>query len=141
MSTLLPVIFGRFFEIAHMSLLRYLLTMIRTVVFYETEGGARPAEKFVRGLDLRTRAKITAAIDAIQNNPSVSPVLFCKMPGTDSLWEIRVKHNTNIYRLLCFFDGAALIVAAHGFQKKDQKTPLHEIKTAETRKKDYFRRK
>jgi len=43
--------------------------------------------------------------------------------------------------LLSFFDGAALVVVASGFQKKTQKTPQQEIKTAEARKKDYFRRK
>ena len=63
------------------------------------------------------------------------------MASTNALWEMRVKHRVNIYRLLCFFDGARLVVAAHGFQKKTQKTPRQEIQTAEARKKDYFRRK
>ena len=47
----------------------------------------------------------------------------------------------NIFRLLGFFDGDNLVVLNHGFQKKSQKTPSKEIKTAETRKKDYLRRK
>lgn len=66
--------------------------------------------------------------------------LFRKMTATDGLWEIRIKQGGNIFRLLCFFHGSELIVVASGFQKKTQKTPRQEIKTAEARKKDYFRR-
>jgi len=66
--------------------------------------------------------------------------MFRKMVNTDDLWEIRIRQNQNIFRLLCFFDGAALIVAASAFHKKTQKTPPQEIETATTRKKEYFRR-
>lgn len=115
--------------------------MIRTVVFYETEGGTCPVEKFLRKLDRRHRDKVAFCIRHVQEDREVSPVLFCKMVNTDDLWEIRVKSESEIFRLLCFFDGSRLIVAAHGFQKKTQKTPRQEIQTAEARKKDYFRRK
>jgi phage-related protein len=67
--------------------------------------------------------------------------MFRKMVNTDDLWEIRIRQNRNIFRLLCFFDGAALIVVASALQKKTQKTPPQEIKTATARKNDYFRRK
>jgi phage-related protein len=43
--------------------------------------------------------------------------------------------------LLGFFDGPDLVILAHAFQKKIQKTPKRAIKIAEERKKDYFRRK
>jgi len=42
---------------------------------------------------------------------------------------------------LGFFDGPNLVVLAHVFQKKAQKTPKQAIKIAEERRKDYFRRK
>ena len=63
------------------------------------------------------------------------------MVNTDNLWEIRIKQSGNIFRLLCFFDGTQVVVVTSGFQKKSQKTSLQEIRTAEQRKKDYFRRK
>ena len=44
-------------------------------------------------------------------------------------------------RFIAFFDGAALVVLTHAFQKKTQKTPKADIRIAEDRKKDYFRRK
>ena len=46
-----------------------------------------------------------------------------------------------IFRLLCFFDGDAVVVLTYAFQKKTQKTPKQAITTAEKRMNDYFRRK
>ena len=66
---------------------------------------------------------------------------FKKMVNTDDLWEIRASAGSNIFRLLGFFDGKDIVVLAHAFQKKTQKTPKRAIKLAEERKKDYLRRK
>ena len=63
------------------------------------------------------------------------------MVNTDELWEVRAAVGSNIFRLIGFFDGSNLIVLAHAFQKKTQKIPKQAIKTAEARRKDYFRRK
>jgi len=49
--------------------------------------------------------------------------------------------GNNIFKILGFFDGSKLIVLNHAFQKKTQKTPLQAIKTAEARKRDYFKRR
>jgi len=43
------------------------------------------------------------------------------MINTDNLWEVRVNLGSNIFRLLCFFDGSEIIVLTHAFQKKTQK--------------------
>ena len=96
--------------------------------------------KFVRKQDLPVQKAVLAAFEHIETD-SIQNHLFQKMVNTDDLWEIRIRHNRNIFRLLSFFDDAALVVVASGFQKKTQKTPPREIKTAEARKKDYFRRK
>jgi phage-related protein len=42
---------------------------------------------------------------------------------------------------LGFFDGTNLVVLDYAFQKKTQKTPKNAIKTAEERKRDYFKRR
>ena len=114
--------------------------MKRKIILYETETGARPVEKFLGKQDRGIRDCVASAFEHIAADTHAGD-LFCKMVGTDDLWEIRIKHDRNIYRLLCFFDGKTLVVVASGFQKKTQKTPRQEIKTAEARKKDYFRRK
>jgi phage-related protein len=50
--------------------------------------------------------------------------------GNGGLYEIRVKHSNNIFRIFCFFDDGKLIVLANGFQKKTDKTPKQEIERA-----------
>jgi phage-related protein len=115
--------------------------MKREILFYRTESGACPVDKFLSKLHPGERERIIAAVKRVQQTEILSAELFKKMVSTDGLWEIRVKYMGNIYRLLCFMDGAVLVVAAHGFQKKTQATPRQEIETAEARKKDYFRRK
>ena len=114
--------------------------MKRTVVLYETESGARPVAKFLRKQAMPVRDAVMAGFKHIENDTGADH-LFKKMVSTDDLWEIRISCDRNIFRLLCFFDGSEIVVVASGFQKKTQRTPPQEIRTAETRKKDYFRRK
>jgi phage-related protein len=59
------------------------------------------------------------------------------MTGTDALYEIRIKHGSDIFRIFCFFDEGKLIVLANGFQKKTPKTPKSEIEKALKIKKEY----
>jgi phage-related protein len=66
---------------------------------------------------------------------------FKKLSGTQDIWEIRIEIESNIFRILGFFDGPSLFIAALGFQKKSQKTPEKEIHTVEERMKSYYRRK
>jgi len=63
------------------------------------------------------------------------------LEGTDGLYEIRVKHGSNIYRIFCCFDKGNLVILFNGFQKKAQKTPKNEIKKAEKLKANYFSKK
>lgn len=114
--------------------------MKRKIILYETESGTCPVAKFLKKQTPAVKDSVAAAFNHIERNASPEH-LFQKMVNTDDLWEIRVRQNRNIFRLLCFLDGAALIVAASAFQKKTQKTPPQEIKTATARKKEYFRRK
>jgi len=49
---------------------------------------------------------------------------------TEGLYEIRVQHGSDVFRVFCFFWQGNLIVLANGFQKKTQKTPRQEIEKA-----------
>ncbi len=64
-----------------------------------------------------------------------------KMPGTDDLWEIRVRAGVSIFRFVGFFDGTRLVILSHAFQKKTRKTPRQAIRLASDRKRDYFARR
>ena len=63
---------------------------------------------------------------------------FKHLESTDGVYEIRVEYESNIYRILCFFDEGNLVVLINSFQKKSQKTPSSEIELAKKLKKQYF---
>jgi len=65
---------------------------------------------------------------------------FKKLKNTDDIWEIRVIHAGNIFRVLGFFVSNNKFVATNGFQKKTQKTPKSEINRAEKSRQYYLTR-
>jgi len=77
----------------------------------------------------------------IEELPVIPKSYFKKLTNTDEIWEVRIAFGNNIFRILGFLDGSKLVVLNHAFQKKTQKTPQQAIKTAESRKRDYFKRR
>jgi len=114
---------------------------MREIIFYETASGQKPIEDFLDKLSSKQAQKVTWVLKLIEELDRVPSNYFKKMVNTAELWEVRVAAGSNIFRLIGFFDGQNLVVLAHAFQKKTQKTPKQAIKIAEERKKEYFRRK
>ncbi len=114
---------------------------MREILFYRTSAGQCPVERFLDSLSGKQAQKVIWVLKLIEDLDIVPGQYLQKMVSTEDLWEVRVRLGSNIFRLLGFFDGAKLIVLAHAFQKKTQKTPRQAIAVAEERKQDYFRRK
>ena len=91
------------------------------------------------------KEKVKEKIDYVLFVVSVAeriPVKFFKhIEGTEGLYEIRVEHGGNIYRIFCCFDEGKLVILFNGFQKKSQKTPPGEIEKALKIKNEYFTEK
>ncbi len=87
------------------------------------------------------RDKINFVLQMVETQRMIPKKFFRFIEGSDGIYEIRVEIESNIYRIFCCMDEGALVVLFHGFQKKSQKTPLKEIKKAETIKKEYFKSK
>ncbi len=69
----------------------------------------------------------------------IIPVKFLKkIEGVKDLYEIRIEHNGNIYRIFCCFDEGNLVILFNAYQKKTQKTPTSEIERAIRIKDEYF---
>ena len=99
------------------------------------------ADEFIAGLDAKTIKKIFYTIDlAEQTNDSK---LFKKLQK--DIWEFRTKYSGLQIRLLAFWDKSdnkeTLVVATHGFKKKDDKVPSNEIDRAVRLKDKYFQNK
>lgn len=70
------------------------------------------------------------------------PTKFLKnVEGVKDLYEIRIEHESNIYRIFCCFDEGNLVILFNAFQKKAQKTPQTEIERAKRIKDEYFKAK
>ncbi len=117
------------------------MQMVREIIFYRTASGQIPVQEFLETLSGKQAQKTVWVLNLVEELDVVPAQYFQKMVSTEDLWEVRVKTSGNLYRFLSFFDGPTLVVLAHAFQKKTQKTPLQAIRTAEERKRDYFRRK
>jgi len=115
--------------------------MVREIKFFVSEQGRNPVEEFLDSLSPRRAQKVTWVMRLVEDLKVVPRKFFKKMTGTDDIWEIRIEFESNIFRVLGFFDGPVLFIAAHVFQKKSQRIPEQEVLTADNRKKEYFRRK
>ena len=104
----------------------------RTIVFYKDYFQVF----FLKQRD-KVRAKIIWTFDLIEELQRVPETYLKHIENTDGLYEIRVQFGRNIFRIFCFFDRGQLVVLAHGFQKKTQKTPKKEIERALKIKEEY----
>lgn len=114
---------------------------MREIIFYETASGQKPVEEFIDQLAAKQAQKVAWVLKLVEDLDRVPTQYFKKLVNTDELWEVRVRAGSNIFRLIGFFDGSSLVVLTHAFKKKTQKTPKADIKKAEQRKNEYFRRK
>ena len=113
---------------------------MREVIFYQTEKGECPIEKFLDSLNAKQAKKVTWVLQLVEDIALVPIQYFKKLDGTDDIWEVRVDSGNDTFRLLGFFDKGNLVILTNGFAKKSQKTPATEITLAENRKKDWLRR-
>jgi phage-related protein len=114
---------------------------MRKIKFFRLETGKCPVEEFFNSLTNKQFEKIAFVLDLIEQIDIVPRKYFKKLIGTEDIWEVRVRHGNNIFRILGFFDGKDLVVLNHAFAKKSQKIPQKEIAVAEKRKNNYFKQK
>ncbi len=110
--------------------------MIRKIIFFENH-----FIKFYQKQDSKVKGKIQYTLELIKQVDKVPKKFLKHLTETNGLYEIRIEHQSNIYRIFCCFDKDKLVVLFNGFQKKTQKTPKKEIERALKLKKKYFEQK
>ncbi len=100
------------------------------VLFFKTEGGTEPVHDWLRLLSASDKKTIGADIRTVQVGWPLGMPLVRKM-DTD-LWEIRINLASGIARLFITVSGNTLLLL-HGFIKKSQTTPKHELELAKNR--------
>ena len=109
------------------------------VYFYQSENAKRPIDEFFKSLpDIKTKAKILSIIQRLEASGStmLRPPESKKL--TNDIWELRIKYNKNIYRLLFFTQPNETYIITNGFIKKTDKTPEVEIEKAQNYRKNYL---
>jgi phage-related protein len=114
--------------------------MIREVLFYKTLAGRCPVQEFLDSLTGKVAQKIIWVLRLLEDLEIVPSTYFKKLTGTN-IWECRIHHGQNSYRIFCFFDSHSIIVLTHGFMKKTQKTPKEEIERAESYRREFLSRR
>jgi phage-related protein len=97
--------------------------------------------EFYNAQNAEVQTKIDWTIGIVRTLQFIPSKYFDHLTGTDGLFEMRIKVNSNIYRVFCCFDEGNLVIIFNGFQKKTQKTPKSEIDKATKLKKEYFEEK
>ena len=62
------------------------------------------------------------------------------MSGTKDIWELRIKHSTNNYRIFYFTMKPQQIILLNAFQKKTSRTPSKELNKAIEYMNEYLER-
>src|SRR3989344_3295129 len=106
------------------------------IIYYETEKGDSPVFKFINGLELNTRTKVSNTLDLLKEFGTKLGLPHSKKLTGTQLWELRILGGNSIRILYIAMIGKNFLLI-HGFQKKKQKTESKEIKTAEKRLREY----
>ncbi len=115
------------------------MTKQHSIYFYTTSSGRKVVEKFINNFDEITKARIRNSIKLLAeygltllNTPWVK-----KIYNTPSLFELRITGKKQI-RLIFFKYNPTVFVIVHIFVKKQQKTPLKEMRKAVKRVKEFL---
>ena len=113
------------------------------IEYYQKENGEIPVEDFLLKLNPKLRAKAYSDIMLLQRlginirAPYSAPIKGDKYKG---IYELRTKFSSDITRIFYFLFDKNKFVLLHGFVKKTNKSPEHELDRALSYKIDYERR-
>jgi phage-related protein len=87
-----------------------------------------PAKAFLQSLDVKLRAKAFRTISLLQEfGPFLTEPHSKKIKQYEKLFELRVRHGSNICRLFYFYFRNNIYIVTSGYLKKDQKLNKSEL--------------
>ncbi len=111
------------------------------LVEYYTEIGKSPVFDFVCSLSSKEQAKVLREIDLLSEFGFTLGLPHIRsIKAADELWELRIKHSSNNFRILYFHYSKGRFVLLHAFRKTTDKTPKKDINIALKRMKNYLQR-
>lgn len=109
------------------------------IVHYENSLGKKPVFEFIQDLEPKSKSKIIELMELLKEFGTKIGFPHSKKVTGTKLWELRILNPENI-RIFYVAIVNKEFLLLQGFIKKKQKTDKREIKIAEERLKDYFKR-
>lgn len=100
-------------------------------VFFRTDAGSEPVRDWLLSLAKDERKVIGDDVLKVQYCWPIGKPLVGHLG--EGLWEVRSRLGDKVARVIFCVDGR-LMVLLHGFVKKTQRTPTHELDLAKKRK-------
>ena len=110
---------------------------ILNVSFFKTDNGNEPVRDWLKALTATERRIMGEDIKTVQFGWPLGMPLVRHLEG--GIWEIRVKLENRIARILFCLEGSTMVIL-HGFIKKQQKTPKPDLDLAKARVKQLRKR-
>lgn len=110
--------------------------MRKKAIYYEDERNNRPVEDFINDLESKTKAKVLARIEFLEERwqelrrPYVDSL-------EDGLYELRVIFSGNQVRVIYAYMFKDYIVLLHGIIKKTKEVPQDDMLKAKNRMNDF----
>ena len=98
--------------------------------FFRSDCGNEPVREWLKGLPATDRRIMGEDIKTVQFGWPLGMPLVRHLDG--GIWEIRVKLENRISRILFCLEGSTMVIL-HGFIKKQQATPKQDLDLAKER--------
>ncbi len=101
-----------------------------TLIFFKENSGREPVIDWIKKLDKHEQIKIAEDLQTLQCRWPLGMPLVRHL--VKELWEVRSRLNNRIARII-FVVKDKDIILLHGFIKKTEKMPQHDIELAQSR--------
>jgi phage-related protein len=110
--------------------------MRKKAIYYEDERNSRPVEEFINDLESKTKAKVLARIEFLEERWQE-----LRRPYVDTLeeglYELRIILSGNQVRVIYAYMFKDYIVLLHGIIKKTKEVPRDDMLKAKNRMNDF----
>jgi phage-related protein len=110
------------------------------IEYYESASGRSPVEEFIDLLDAKSRARVARILDLLEEFGISLGMPYTKHLAKQ-LWELRIRHGKNRYRIIYFLHTEQTFILLHGLIKKTGPVPREDMGIAEKRRDDYLSRR
>ena len=111
-----------------------------SIEYYQSEAGRSSVQEFIDSLDAKSKARVARTLDLLEEFGTDLGMPYARHLERQ-LWELRVRHGRNRYRIIYFLATGQTFVLLHGFTKKTGSVPRSDMEIAEQRRDDYLSRR